>query len=249
MSSYILGVIPARLNSTRLPGKLLLPIAGKPLLWHTYQQAKKSAGLDDLVIATDSAEIRHVAESWGCSVIMTSSKHKTGTDRIAEAVTKYKGKKPDIVVNIQGDEPLMPPVLINRMVRDMMHNSKWDAAAAATTTYTDEDLRESSVVLVSSAGGNRALYFSRSLIPFHHVQSERPRYLAIIGLMAFRAPFLQRFVALKRGPLERVESVEQLRIIEHGYQCGLVSGAYEVLGVNTYEEYERVKELVESKKK
>lgn len=246
--SVVLGVIPARLNSSRLPKKLLLPIDGKPVLWHTYHRALKSSGLDDLIIATDSDEIRSLAESWGCMVVMTSSQHKTGTDRIAEAVTKYKGKKPDVVVNIQGDEPLIPPALITKMVKGMASNPTWEAAAAATTTYTNEDLGESSVVKVSSDGRGGALYFSRSLIPFHHVESERPHYLAIVGLMAFRAPFLQRFVSLKRGPLERVESVEQLRIIEHGYRCGLVTGAYDVLGVNTYEEYERVKELIESKK-
>lgn len=249
MSSRVLGVIPARLASTRLPGKLLLPIAGKPVLWHTYQQAKRTRALDALVIATASEEIRRVAEGFGAPVIMTSGKHKTGSDCIAEVPGLFRRFKPDIVVNIQGDEPLIPPALISKMVHGIIRNPGWDAAAAATTTYTAEDLRESSVVKVSSDGRGRALYFSRSVIPFHHVESERPQYLAIVGLMAFRAPFLRRYVSLPRGPLERVESVEQLRIIEHGYRCGLITGSYDVLGVNTYEEYERVKELMESPKR
>lgn len=249
MTSHILGVIPARLQSTRLPGKLLMPIAGKPLIWHTYQQAKKARSLDALVIATACEEIRRVAEKFGAPVIMTSGKHKTGSDCVAEAAVIFREFKPDVVVNVQGDEPLMPPAIITKIVRGMMNHPDWDAAAAATTTYTNEDLGESSVVKVSVDSKSRALYFSRSLIPFHHVESERPHCLAIVGLMAFRTPFLRRFVSLERRPLERVESVEQLRIIEHGYKCGLVVGAYNVLGVNTYEEYERVKELLESKHK
>lgn len=248
MRSGILGVIPARLQSTRLPGKLLMPIAGKPLIWHTYQQAKRARSLDALVIATASDEIRRVAEKFGAPVIVTSGKHKTGSDCVAEAADLFTGFKPKVVVNVQGDEPMIPPALINKIVRGMVIHPDWDAAASATTTYTPEDLQESSVVKVASDARGHALYFSRSLIPFHHVQSEKPRHLAIIGLMAFRAPFLQKFISLKRMPLERVESVEQLRIIEHGYRCGLVTGAYDILGVNTYEEYERVKELIESKK-
>lgn len=242
---YVLGVIPARLASTRLPRKLLLPIGGRPVLEHTYRQALRARQLDDLIVATDSGEIKRAAERFGATVVMTAKAHKTGSDRIAEAVRRYRGRRPDIVVNIQGDEPLVPPQLIDAVVRKLASRSQLDAVAAASSGVRDEDFRESSVVKVACDKTGSALFFTRHDIPFVHVPGESRVTLAVIGLTGFRRAFLETYVKLPRGPLERVESVEQLRILEHGYRCGVVSGKFDIIGVNTPSEYEKVKRIIE----
>lgn len=217
-------LIPARYGSTRLPAKPLRPIAGKPLLQHVFECAQRS-GAADIVIATDDARIQRLAEGFGAAVCMTSPAHKSGTDRLAEVVALRGYRADHIVVNLQGDEPLMPPAVIEQVARNLSRS----VAAVATVCAaieTAEELFDPNVVKVVADTQGRALYFSRAPIPwardhFANTRQSLPegaRYFRHIGLYAYRAGFLQRFVTWPPCPLETVESLEQLRVMWNGEQ-------------------------------
>lgn len=236
----ILCVIPARLRSTRLPEKLLMPIAGKPLLYYTWQQAKKAACLRAVVIATDSEKIRRAATSFGAEVVMTGA-CLTGTDRVAEAARVFGNFTPRVVVNLQGDEPLMPPEAIDACVKALAGDAGASMSTLASPLSFSEAEADSTVKVACDRNG-RALYFSRARIPFP--RSMYRGYLRHIGLYAFRMPFLMKYVGLPRTPLEIAESLEQLRILEHGYEIRVATGNFKSIGVDVESDFRRAEKEI-----
>lgn len=241
-------VIPARFGSTRLPGKALLPIAGKPMLQWVHERARASKARD-VFVATDDERIAKVAQGFGASVVMTDATHASGTDRIAEVSRTLQWSADEIVVNVQGDEPLMPPTLINQVAEVLeLHASAAIATLAAPVLSIEEFLDPNAVKVVTDLQG-RALYFSRAPIPWdrdgalsggatRQSYAEARRHL---GLYAYRVGALQQIAALKPSSLEQREKLEQLRALENGFEIRLVN-ATERPGqdVNTPEDLERV---------
>jgi 3-deoxy-manno-octulosonate cytidylyltransferase (CMP-KDO synthetase) len=206
------GVIPARWASTRFPGKPLYPVAGKPLLQHVWERCRRAKKLDSIIIATDDMRIASAAFAWGAEVALTSRHHRSGTDRIAEVV--QKAKEFAYVINIQGDEPLVDPRLIDRFVEILRFNNKIDIVTAAHPFENVKDANSPHQVKVVVDLEGNALYFSRSPIPFQ--KAEKAMLLRHQGIYGFRRSALLQFVKWKPSPLEQAESLEQLRALENG---------------------------------
>jgi len=231
----IVGIIPARLQSTRLAKKMLIDIDGKPLIYHTWKRAQEADILDEVIVATDSKEIFDIISREGGRVIMTSEKCLSGTDRIAEAIDKLTDISPEIVVNIQGDEPLIPIEAIINMVKILEQNPNLSMATAATPFNNTAAAEDSSNVKVVIDQKGQALYFTRSLVAdaLHH-----------LGIYAYRRDFLSKFVELSQSPLEKSEKLEQLRALENGYKIGVVMGDWQSIGIDTEADLEKFKNLI-----
>lgn len=230
----VVGVIPARWASTRLPGKALVPICGKPLIQWVLERTRQARLLDEVIVATDDDRIRAAVEALGGIAVMTRQDHPSGTDRVAEAVA---GREAGVVINIQGDEPLIDPGLINRLAEVMVGETQWDMATAATPIRDDDELRKASVVKVVCSAEGQALYFSRSVIPF--VRDERPEGLTHwrhVGVYAYRRAFLGRLVATAPCALEQAEKLEQLRALYLGARMKVLATQEIGLGVDTPED-------------
>jgi 3-deoxy-manno-octulosonate cytidylyltransferase (CMP-KDO synthetase) len=224
-------VIPARYASVRLPGKPLLEIAGKPMIQHVFERALES-GANQVVVATDSEKIADVCREFSADVCMTSAEHRSGSDRIAEVVAQRGWQDDEIIVNLQGDEPCMPAELLTQVAEDM---SQHDAAGVTTLSApitARNMLFDPHVVKVVTDLQGYALYFSRAPIPWHRdefIDADSPLpsdtgFARHIGLYAYRAGYLAKYVAWERAPIERAESLEQLRVLWHGGRIH-VSGA------------------------
>ncbi len=243
----ILGVIPARIGSTRVPRKMLLDIVGKTLIERSFENAKKISLLDALVIATDSDEIREKAESFGAKVIMTSKKHRNGTERTVEAVEKFTDFEPDIVLTIWGDEPLTPPEGVDRCIQLLLDDSETSISGIAGKVPPEQSVDLDSVVKLVFGPDGRVLYISRSPIPYHYNKDETPEYYHILGALAWRKEMLFKYISMSPSKLERVEGIEQMRILEAGYKMRVVWGEYPSIGVNTPPELEKVREIYKKK--
>src|SRR3989344_5422634 len=204
MSSKVLGVIPARLASSRIPEKMLKDICGKPLIQWTIERTKKARSLDALVVSTDSDKIADVARSLDVPVIMTPAELPTGTDRVAATVKLFKGFEPDIVANIWGDEPLYPADAIDACVGALSSDESLQVSCAAD--------RIDDVKVLTDLDGN-ALSFTRSLVPFPYNTKAPYTNYHVIGIMAMRRAFLEKFIAMPQTPIELREGVEQMRIL------------------------------------
>ena len=236
----ILCVIPARYASTRLPGKPLKDIAGRPMICRVYERASKAKTLSGVIVATDDERIKVAVERNGGKAIMTRPDHPTGTDRLAEAAEKYDDI--DIIINVQGDEPLIEPTLIDELGEALAGD---DALSMATvmTEITDEDEQKNpnNVKVITDKNGC-ALYFSRSLIPFPRVPGKAKVYKHI-GIYAYRRDFLLRFAGLAPTPGEQAESLEQLRALENGFKIKLIETKAKFVGVDTEEDLRKVNEI------
>jgi len=228
----VVGVIPSRWGSTRFPGKSLALIAGKPLIQRVVERCRQARRLDDLLVATDDDRIRKAVEGFGCRVAMTRGDHPSGTDRVAEAVLHDPA---GIVVNIQGDEPLIDPDLIDRLVAVMLSTSGWDMATAASPLAMEEASRVTICKVVMDAEG-RALYFSRAPIPHireHDFHAVVPVYWRHIGIYVYRAVFLRRIVAAAPCLIEQAECLEQLRALHLGGRIKVEETRHTGVGVDT----------------
>ena len=227
------GIIPARWGSTRFQGKPLYLIAGKPLLRHVWERCQRTTKLDSVIIATDDMRIANAAFHWGAEIALTSQRHQSGTDRIAEVARK--AKQFTFIINIQGDEPLVDPRLIDKLVEKLERNPKIDIV---TVAHPFDDPAEASsphqVKVVADLAG-RALYFSRAAIPFPRDLS-RIKYLRHQGIYGFRREMLLQFVKWKPTPLERAESLEQLRALENGVSVHVLVTKHGSPGVDTPED-------------
>ena len=225
------GIIPARWSSTRFPGKPLHLIGNKPLLRHVWERCRRARSLDSIIIATDDMRIARAAFDWGAEVAMTSKSHQSGTDRIAEVVRK--SRRFDLILNIQGDEPLVEPRLLDRLVETMRSNPQIDMVTAAHPfSNAAEAASPHQVKVIVDLQGN-ALYFSRYAIPFPRNRSLPIKYLRHQGVYGFRRKTLLDFVKWKASPLERAESLEQLRALENGVKVHVLFTIHGSPGVDT----------------
>jgi 3-deoxy-manno-octulosonate cytidylyltransferase (CMP-KDO synthetase) len=239
----VIGVVPARFASSRFPGKALAMLAGKPLVQHVYESASKAGVLSQLIVATDDERIFQAVRSFGGQAQMTRSDHPSGTDRVAEVAQRLDA---DIVVNIQGDEPLIDPKSIEKAAQPLLQDPQLPMGTLKAKIEDPADIRNPNVVKVITDLRGRALYFSRSPIPFPRPEAQEPfPYYRHIGLYVYRRDFLLLFSRLPPTPLERHERLEQLRALEHGYEIAVVETDDFGIGVDTPEDLERVKQLLE----
>lgn len=245
-------IIPARYASTRLPGKALLDICGKPMLQHVHERAIES-GATAVYIATDDERIQSVAESFGAKVIITATTHHSGTDRLAEAVEFLSLPDDEIIVNLQGDEPLMPISLIKQVAKDLHQHSDASVATLCTPINSIDDVANPNVVKVVFNKAGYALYFSRAPIAwereYFRVSSFRPSghhmHYRHIGLYAYRAGFLGRFIKWPVCDMEEMEALEQLRVLWNNERIHISeASAIPPPGVDTQDELERVRHLI-----
>ena len=235
------GVIPARWASTRLPGKMLLEICGKPLIEWVIERVRSATRLEGVLVATDDERILAVAERAGVRGVMTRADHPSGTDRVAEAVA---GVDADVVVNIQGDEPLIDPGLIDRLVGAAFEDTRWDMVTAATRIENEAEMEDSSAVKVVTGAEGQALYFSRSVIPFVRDGSAGAGHWRHVGVYAYRTDFLKTLVATPPCMLEQAEKLEQLRALYIGAQILVLETSDAGMGVDTPEDVKLVETLL-----
>jgi 3-deoxy-manno-octulosonate cytidylyltransferase (CMP-KDO synthetase) len=228
------GIIPARWASTRFPGKPLHPIAGKPLLRHVWERCCRAKALESVIIATDDMRIAEAAFGWGAEVSLTSVRHASGTDRIAEVAAKLRGVSH--VINIQGDEPLIEPAFINRLVRQMQRHPKIEMITAVHPFDDPADAASPHQVKAVLDRRARALYFSRAPIPYLRDAQVPVRYFRHQGIYGYRRDLLLRFVRWAAGPLEKAEALEQLRALENGVNIYVLVTKSGSPGVDTPED-------------
>lgn len=253
MSGQVLGIVPARLSSTRLPNKPLYPILGRPLIEWVWRRVEAMSVLDHAVVATDSEEVAAVCRALGAPVEMTSREHPSGTDRVAEVADRpgYEGYR--WIANVQGDEPLLKESHLRAAI-DMVREGGWDVGTCATPVMDEEARKDPSVVKVARAANGRALYFSRARIPYKRDEKPtddelgREPFLRHVGIYAYTRDALRDWVALAPSPLERLEQLEQLRPLEAGLRIGVaVVGAADP-GVDTAADVLRMEERLGSRR-
>ena len=223
-------IIPARWASTRLPGKPLLPLAGKPLVQHVWERCLKVRNVDHVIVATDEMRIAETAFAFGAEVAMTSPKHPSGTDRIAEVAKKLTGI--DIIVNVQGDEPFIDPKLPQKLI-DVLRKEKDLAMSTAACPLSDDELENPNCVKVVADLNGNALYFSRAPIPCDRDGDALPARMRHLGIYGYRRKFLLDFVKWKQTPLEKSEKLEQLRALEHGAKIRVIKTTPTGPGIDT----------------
>ena len=230
----IICIIPSRLHSTRLPRKSLLPIQGKPMIQRVYESASRCSFLSQVIVATDSKEIASVIEDMGGQVEMTDSELRTGSDRVAVVAERYPNA--DIVINLQGDEPFIKPVMLEQLVAPYLSGESPEMTTLAYPFDCEQDYHNPGCVKVILNQQGYALYFSRSPIPYFRSSVDAPVYHHM-GLYAFRRDFLSIYQKLPQTPLEQAEQLEQLRVLEHGYQIRVCLTEHKSFEINTPEEY------------
>ncbi len=261
--SRVTAIIPARYGSTRLPAKLLLDLAGKPIIQHVFERTSQAKLVDQVLIATDDERIKIVANSFGASVIMTSVDHQTGTDRIAEVAEKLSS---DIIVNVQGDEPLIDPNTIDQAINPLLDDPSLMMSTTCEKIENLADVFNPNIVKVVISSQGNALYFSRAPIAFARFaclgeQSFEPakmleamknqpnelgEYFKHTGLYVYRRKFLLEFTTWPRSPLEKQESLEQLRVLEKGYSIRVLKVAAKSIGIDTVADLLNAKKILEN---
>ena len=244
-------VIPARLNSTRLPNKVLLDLNGKSVVQRVYEQCKKAQSIDEVYIATDSQKVKEVCSSFTNNIILTDEKHQSGTDRIAEAISDIDC---DIIINVQGDEPFIEPSLIDKLANSFK-NSDTIMSSAMHKISKVEELKSPNVVKVTIDKNSNALYFSRSIIPHHrdewetllnhHIDIPVPlKFYRHLGIYGYTKDFLIKYSQMEQSYLERLEKLEQLRVLENGYKIKMIETNYNSIGIDTQEDYKMALSLL-----
>lgn len=235
-----LGVIPSRYASTRLEGKPLKDICGHTMIEWVYKRTKLS-NLDEVVVATDDERIYEEVEKFGGKAILTSKEHENGTSRIAEVCTKYEDY--DVIVNVQGDEPLIEPEMINSIINSFKED---DTISMSTLKYkidTMEEIENPNYVKVITDKKGYALYFSRSVIPYPR-KLDIQNYYKHVGIYGYKRDFVVEYAKMEPTSLELSESLEQLRALENGYRIKVMETPYKIIGVDTQEELEKVREYI-----
>ena len=242
----IVAIIPARHASTRFPGKVLAPLAGKPLVIHTYERTRQATLVSETIIATDDDRVREAAEPYGATVVMTRPDHLSGTDRIAEVAESCDA---DIIVNVQADEPLIDPATIDATIRPLLDSADVPMATARHLISDPRDLNDPNVVKVVCDANGHALYFSRASIPHvrdaDDLQAPPRDHWQHVGLYVYRKEFLLEYARMSPTPLEKLEKLEQLRVLENGYRIAVVETDYRSIGVDRPSDLERVREIME----
>ena len=240
-----IGVIPARWGATRFEGKVLANLLGKPVIQHVWENARKAKTLDDLIVACDDERIIKAVESFGGKAIYTSPNQPSGTDRLAEVVNPLDV---DIAVNIQGDEPLVKPIMIDNLVIALKDEKTAQMATMIKKIEDESELTNSNVVKVVIDKNGYALYFSRYSIPYNRTgesdEKKRPTYYKHIGLYAFTKDFLFTFRNLPKSSLEKAEKLEQLRVLEYGYKIKTVETKFDTVGIDRPEDLKRAEDAL-----
>jgi 3-deoxy-manno-octulosonate cytidylyltransferase (CMP-KDO synthetase) len=236
----VIGVIPARYSSTRFEGKVLADILGKPMMQYVWERAKEALLLDDLIIACDDESVASVARGFGAKVVMTSKAHACGTDRIIEVINPIDVK---IAVNIQADEPLVHPTMIDAVAQSLLDDSQISMATIMKKIENAQEFNDPNVVKVVVDKNNFALYFSRAPIPHraHNSEEKSPAYYKHIGLYAYTKDFLFIYKNLPVSNLEKIERLEQLRVLEGGFRIKVIETKFDTVGVDTPEDLEKLK--------
>ena len=242
------GIIPARYGSTRFEGKLLADFCGKPVIQHTWENAKKSNSIDDLIIATDDKRIYNTAKGFGANVVYTSVAHKSGSDRLTEVAASIDAR---IIVNIQADEPLLHPSMIDDVTGAILKDNALVMATLCNRIKNAAEIHDPSVVKVVFDRNGFALYFSRSSIPYERMGSDDKLqiidYYKHIGIYAYAKDFLFTFKSLPQSRLEKTEKLEQLRVMENGYRIKVIETKFDTIGIDTPEDLEKAVEIIKGK--
>lgn len=258
----VIAIIPARYASTRLPGKMLREIAGKPLILHTLEQVKKARTVTRVIVATDDERILDVVKNAGCKAVITRADHASGSDRLAEVAETLT--KNAIIVNVQGDEPLISPETIDKAVGQIIYDKTIDIATASEPIESLDDLMNFNIVKVVTSASADALYFSRLPIPFPREAALRyggdpnaaiakePKLLSIfrkhVGIYVYRCHYLLRLAKMPPSRLEKIEMLEQLRALESGAKIKVVNAVGKSIGVDTEEDLQLVEQLMNAER-
>jgi 3-deoxy-manno-octulosonate cytidylyltransferase (CMP-KDO synthetase) len=241
-----IGIIPARYGATRFEGKLLKDLCGKPVIQHVYERAKKARLLDDLIIAADDERIVEAVKAFKGKVVQTSKSHNTGTDRLTEVANAIDAK---IIVNIQGDEPLISPLVIDDLVRTLQSDPTVSMATVVKKSRSVDEFKSPDVVKAIIDAKGYAMYFSRQPIPANlKLDAEKAFFYKHIGIYAYNKDFLFTFKKLAKSYLEKNERLEQLRALEAGYRIKVIETKFETVGVDTPEDLELAKNMLEKEK-
>jgi 3-deoxy-manno-octulosonate cytidylyltransferase (CMP-KDO synthetase) len=240
----VVCIIPARYESSRFPGKPLADICGKPMIQHVYERVVQARTVSLAAVATDDERIFTAVQRFGGRAIMTSTTHQSGTDRIAEVVTHLGLALSDIVVNIQGDQPLFEPIQIDEVAKPLLDDPDLPMSTLIYKIIREEEVTHPHVVKVVFDHDYNAIYFSRATIPFVRDRGHEVSYYKHHGIYAYRRQFLDTFTKLPQGTLERLEALEQLRALEHGYRIKVVETYYDSVQVDTPQDLERVKRIL-----
>jgi 3-deoxy-manno-octulosonate cytidylyltransferase (CMP-KDO synthetase) len=245
-SSKAIAIIPARYNSTRLPGKPLVNILGKPMIQHVWERAMKAGKIERVIVATDDERVYNVVKVFGGEAAMTSKSHLSGTDRIAEVVAG-RSLDTDIIVNIQGDEPMIDPDMIDQVVKLLQNDSRASIGTLCRKIKDKKEITDPNIVKVVFDNDGFALYFTRSPIPFHREgQGSRDKgqgeasYYKHIGIYSYRKEALLSLASMEPTPLEKTEKLEQLRALENGFRIKVSETDRDTIGVDTMEDLEKV---------
>ncbi len=244
-----IGIIPARYGATRFEGKLLAGLCGKPVIQHTWENAKKSKSIEELIIATDDKRIYNVAKGFGAKVIYTSKAHRSGSDRLTEVVSSIDTK---VIINIQADEPLLHPSMIDDVANPLLKGKDIQMTTLCHKIKKEHELFDRNIVKVVMDRRGFALYFSRAPIPYKPRSTENGHRLSNhykhIGLYAYTKDFLFTFKSLPQSSLEKIEKLEQLRVIENGYRIKVVETKFDTVGIDTPEDLLKATELIKGSK-
>jgi 3-deoxy-manno-octulosonate cytidylyltransferase (CMP-KDO synthetase) len=239
----IIGIIPARLKSTRLPEKLLIKVKGKTIIEYVYENARRAKLIRKLYVATDSDRIKKALEKSGCSVIMTSKKCKSGSERLRDALRYLKANINDIIINIQGDEPLLEPRLIDAVIAALIKDKRYDMATLASPIKDQDEMHDKGVVKVVTGYDSNALYFSRASIPFERDGAGAKEALKHIGIYAYRKSVLDKWPRLA-SKYENIEKLEQLRAIENGCMIKVIVAKSKSIGIDTKADLDKFKKTI-----
>lgn len=240
----VVCVIPSRYESSRFPGKPLADLCGKPMIQHVYERVLRAKTVTEAAVATDDRRIFDAVEKFGGRAIMTAGRHRSGTDRIAEAATVLNLDENDIVVNIQGDQPIFEPAQVDEVVAPLLADASIPMSTLIYRIVREEEITHPNAVKTVFDKDHFALYFSRSTIPYDRDGVYEVNYYKHHGIYAYRRHFLDTFSRLPQGILEKLEALEQLRALEHGYRIKVVETAYDSVEVDTPAELTRVKEII-----
>ncbi len=241
-----IGVIPARYSSTRFAGKVLADICGKPMIQYVWERAKQALLLDDVIVACDDENVFGVARNFGANCIMTARGHLSGSDRITEVVAPLDVK---VVLNIQADEPLIEPIMIDRLTEALLSDKSIYMATIIKKIENSDEITDPNIVKVVVDKNNFALYFSRAAIPYKAENSKAESvYYKHIGLYAYTKDFLFTYKNIPASSLENAEKLEQLRVLQEGFRIKVIETKFETIGVDTPEDLDRVREILTKQK-
>lgn len=249
MTRKIVCIIPSRYESSRFPGKPLADLCGKPMIQHVYERVAKAQAVPYVAVATDDQRIFDAVKHFGGNAIMTSATHRSGTDRIAEAIQSLDLPADAIVVNIQGDQPIFEPSQVDEVIQPLMDDPSLTMSTLIYKIVRDEEITHPHAVKVVLDHQNFALYFSRATIPYVRDKHLKADYYKHHGIYAYRRDFLEVFTGLPEGKLEKLEALEQLRALEYGYKIKVVITPHDSVEVDNQQELERVRQILTAQTK